>query len=712
MGWPYRFVNLSPEQISDRRRLLDLYGFYAWLSPIFLFSFLHIVQLLLARYPRSFTRRPFSKSPTFFQRNTRRLLWILDTPLPSDFGTLKVHLIGLLYTNWLIFLTIHQTGTDYMHLTKRLGHIAVSQLPLQYLLSVKSPLSPIQFVTGLTHETLNPYHRLSGRITHIFLLSHAILYLNFFFAISALPRRLYDRDVQLGILAITILTILSATARPIIRKKAYHKSFYVPHALLSFILIPAISAHVPYTRRYVFQVFALYLFNVITRKFNTTPPSSFATITPMDETNGALLHISIPAPKTPFGSPIPTWIPGQHVYLKSGHNPKFPRSPFTIASVPPILPNAADTEKVYRGYALPPMELIVRKLGGPTTAWLAGTRASASNDSDGKHVKTSGNVKDPAYPSFPATPQKTSKIDVLVEGPYGSSSSIVPALFSSISEATPENESQEGKGEDEEILLIGGGVGATYTLPIYVSLVTAQAQVQVKAEAETQSRRLAKRTERNGVDREEKEEQDEEKVEETNTTSPLSRRVRMQFHWIVRSQAEAEWGIEYLRKAITKTQHLNPAKPELLLNVKIHITSQASKEANRSSVHQVPTPPEDFTAINKEKMLTPSTSDDDMSKTSPVSPPAGIEVLNPGMRPNLCSLIDSVFSPHLPSQHNPNPASQRQKSSEPRPLHSRITVLICAPPSLTNAVRREVGRHVLQYGRDVVWHEETFGMGV
>lgn len=66
-------------------------------------------------------------------------------------------------------------------------------------------------------------------------------------------------------------------------------------------------------------------------------------------------------------------------------------------------------------------------------------------------------------------------------------------------------------------------------------------------------------------------------------------------------------------------------------------------------------------------------------------------------RPPLRSLIDSILSPN---------------TQAPKHKHSKITVLVCAPPGLTNALRKEVGRHVMDYGRDVVWHEEAFGMGV
>jgi Ferric reductase like transmembrane component/Ferric reductase NAD binding domain len=695
MGWPYQFVSLSPEQISERRRLLDLYGFYAWISPIIVVSAMYYGRRLLFDFSSSTSRSSATKPPTFLELNARRLSWILNTPLPSDFGTLKVHLTGVLYASWLLFLATHQTGTDYMHFTKRLGHIAVSQLPLQYLLSIKSPLSPIQLATKLTHETLNPYHRLTGRIVHVFLLAHAILYLNFFYWISALPRRLYARDVQLGLLSITLLTALAITARPTIRKKAYHKKFYVPHAVLSFLLIPAISAHVPYTRRYILQILIIYLFNVATRKANTTTPTTAANITAVPDTGNALLRISLPTPPPPFGSPIPTWIPGQHIYLKSGQNPIFPRSPFTIVSTPPVLPNAPENAKMYQGYPIPPTECVVRNLGGPTTGWLADSIPKPIIDAGTSPVRyINGIAIPPSKPPSPSASATQKKAEILMEGPYGSSSSFIPSLLASMSNVD--------SGE-EEVLLVAGGVGATHTIPIYLSLLSAATAAEARRSA--------------GKDQEQNQRQDRNKV-----FASISKRIH--FHWIVRSREEAQWGIEYLRSATvakTRTEAKKhdressvagaPAPASLSggmgANVTVHITSKP--DTNHEKAPTAPQPsiapasPENHNNTNEE---------------APTPIPIEIQILNPGTRPNLTHLISSVFSPAPTTPtprnsppHNANPDHNTPISGHANKHHG-ITVLVCAPPGLTKALRHEVGSHVWRHGRDVVWHEEAFGMGV
>jgi Ferric reductase like transmembrane component/Ferric reductase NAD binding domain len=682
MAWPYRFVSLSPEQIYERRKLLGLYGFCAWVSPIIVVLSIYLVRLLLTRTSSTSPHSSSNKASTFFQVNIRRLLWILESPLPSDFATVKVHLIGLLYISWLLFLTVHQTGDDYMHFTKRLGHNAVSQLPFQYLLSIKSPLSPIQLATNLTHETLNPYHRLTGRIIHLFLLAHSILYLNFFYAISVLPQRLYGRDVQLGILSITLLTALAITALSPLRQKAYHKIFYVPHVLLSFLLLPAIFAHVPYTRKYIFQTFVIYLFNAATRKINTSAPPTPAIVTPVEGTNGALLHMTIPIALPPFGSPIPTHSPGQHVYLKSGHNPMSPRSPFTIASVPPVLPPGK--EKPSRGYPIADMELVVRNLGGPTTAWLAGLNAGTlttmipKNKNESRVPIGASNTSANDTDDFQFSERK---INVLVEGPYGLSSFIPPLLSSFL----------DPKNRDEEVLLIAGGVGATFTLPVYISLLRMAIVAAAATPAPTIDGSEVKQPHGNkDID-----------INADTTARVASISKRIHFHWIVRSREEAEWGVEYLRQARSELRGLES------MNAKIYIThaskTEQQREPNGPSGHLAKSQDE----APMEKELPPTCAN--TAATSRIPQP-GVEIITQTQtsgsnRPSLSTLINSIFLPPPAQQPTPQPDKQGRK-------HNRITILICAPPALTNSVRKEVGRHVLGYGRDVGWHQEAFGMGV
>ncbi len=75
---------------------------------------------------------------------------------------------------------------DYLHLTKRFGAIAVSQFPIQYLLALKS-LNPFAFVFQSSHEQVNRWHRVLGRLIYALLCMHAMLYLNYFIQMTSIP---------------------------------------------------------------------------------------------------------------------------------------------------------------------------------------------------------------------------------------------------------------------------------------------------------------------------------------------------------------------------------------------------------------------------------------------------------------------------------------------------------------------------------------------
>ncbi|KAL9105411.1 MAG: hypothetical protein Q9227_009404 [Pyrenula ochraceoflavens] len=434
--WPYKFVQLSPAQILDRRELLDRYGHYAYMTPIYLMMVTYTVRLIpflwrtympdkvVARTRAQFATK-VPEMPSTLRIYWRRLLWWLDDPLTPEFGARKVHIIGLAYALWLLFLTFHNTGNDYLHMTKRFGHIAVSQLPLQYTMAIKSKRNPVQIAFGLSWEALNPYHRLFGRLVHIFVISHAMLYMNFFVMAGLLSKRLGDTDVRLGLAAFWTLNVLAITAIPPLRRSGYHTKFYRPHILAAFILLPLLAFHVPYTRKYIYQALAAYMFNGMARTSSTTNPPILASIMPVEGTN--LIKLCAPGPAWGLpplmGSGLPGWIAGQHVYLKQSVTPKDPRHPFTIVSQPLREGQDGGFESSY-------IDLVIRDLGGPMTGWLA------------------------------SKPKETKRLDrnvhVLIEGPYGQAEHFVPDLLASKKRGT--------------VLFVAGGVGATYTLPIYLSL--------------------------------------------------------------------------------------------------------------------------------------------------------------------------------------------------------------------------------------------------
>lgn len=179
------------------------------------------------------------------------------------------------------------TTTDYLHLTKSLGHVALSQLPLQALMSPVSYISSrptssslVSILTTIPQSALTPYHRLFGRVILApLLLSHANLYLSFFAQSphpdypSLIAKRIQDPDVQWGLGAISLAVSIILYARPLGRRQSSKRGstgsirserrvFYVVHLLLVAGLCAAAYFHVVHARVYVFQTLAAFLVNL------------------------------------------------------------------------------------------------------------------------------------------------------------------------------------------------------------------------------------------------------------------------------------------------------------------------------------------------------------------------------------------------------------------------------------------------------------------
>ncbi|EXJ79904.1 hypothetical protein A1O3_08189 [Capronia epimyces CBS 606.96] len=444
----YTFVSLTPAQLEERRTQLDLAGFHAWLAPIILLVTIWIYRQLRRRglNPSLLTDKA-SLSPNVSQRPPsrvqvllRRLHWVLNTTYMGEFGPFHVQLIGLGYFCWLLYLVFRATGNDYMHLTKSFGHVAISQLPMHYLLALKSPQSPITLATGLTHERLNAFHRLFGRMIHVLLGAHAVLYLGFFVKLGLLAKRVRDLDVQLGLSAFWVFNALALLALPAVRRRLYHSVFYRSHVVLSAVVLPLLFFHVPYTRVYVAQAAVFWILGGLLRQRGSETVSARSELL-----DGAVAATGSQLVSVRFT--VGAWSPlahakaGQHVYIR--HEGLLgPKNPFTIANVHPINHAVEDEdEKLQDGKAAQPeveVQLVLRNTGGPQTSYLSGL-AQKQN-------------------------KRPSKFALQVEGPYGESEMYIPRLLKGQHTGT-------GRGP---ILLIAGGVGVTYTLPIYMALLASQ----------------------------------------------------------------------------------------------------------------------------------------------------------------------------------------------------------------------------------------------
>ncbi|CAO1599765.1 hypothetical protein XANCAGTX0491_003480 [Xanthoria calcicola] len=436
MPLPYGFISLEDAQLQRRRHLLDFYGQAAqWSALLALLSYQlrFLVPCLLSKLrPSPHQHRKehaspvvssFEEHPLHEKQNQistwARFHWFLDQRVSqSGWGTWRVILIASGWLLWLSVLAVKDTGDDYLHLTKRFGIIAASQLPLHYMLALKSSWSPITYLTRLTHEELNPYHRALGRIILIFLSLHASFYLNFFIQKSLLAKRIRDPDVILGLLAITTFLTLGTTALAWVRQKNYFL-FFLVHVTASVLILPILYFHVSHLRTYIIESAIIYLILIAQRNTSvqTTPNAKLTRL------SHNLLSITIPL--TPSLSNSKTFHPGQHIYLSLPSQTRLRLNPFTIANLP-----QKDTH----------IRLVLRALNG-TTRLLANTIPSSS-------------------PS--KTPSKPTTIPLNIEGPYGAAANF-PNLATY-----------------DRILLVAGGVGATFTVPIYRHLIEQQECIHTK----------------------------------------------------------------------------------------------------------------------------------------------------------------------------------------------------------------------------------------
>ncbi|KAF2428793.1 hypothetical protein EJ08DRAFT_615065 [Tothia fuscella] len=416
----YAFVDLTHAQKEARRDSLDLHAAIAQGSIGLVLVFIQLYFLgrwLSERWSNGDEERPsspYAKHEEAIRKgalvakikwNWARLAWWCGEEIGWGIGKRGEIIFGGVWFLWLIFLCIQGTGDDYMHLTKRFGIIGASQLPFHYLLAMKSPYSPIQLLTRMSHEQLNIGHQILGRVIQTLLTLHAIFYLNFFVLVGLLAKRVKDRDVIIGLICISTFTVLGTAAAGLIRKWNY-RVFYVTHVVGASALLPLLFFHVHHVRPFVVECVVVLILNVVLRTLNTK--SYTGTLSLIPGTN--LIQFLIPLSGT-----TRKWKAGQHVYLlpPSSLSSKLPaqlrKNPYTIASLP-----KKDGQLL----------LVARTLNGNTKSLAATARAAEM--AEGSNNRT-----------------------LSVEGPYG-----VSPHFPDFSKY-------------DRILLVAGGVGATFIIPLW-----------------------------------------------------------------------------------------------------------------------------------------------------------------------------------------------------------------------------------------------------
>ncbi|KAL2268378.1 hypothetical protein VTJ83DRAFT_3224 [Remersonia thermophila] len=449
MAWPnYHFVDLNKAEKQVRRAAINRYALYAQLSALVPIAIIVAYRLVRRAAASRRSRGDYAavpSSPVLKQRRdsglgswasrARSLRWwlgedvvVLDTVL----GQRDQWLIGLAWTAWLLVLCVLETGDDYLHLTKRIAAVAVSQWPLQYLLAAKPPLNPVAYVLQTSHEQVNRWHRVLARITGFLIGLHAALYLAFFVRRGRLDR-LGDPVVVAGVVAFLALNLLLTTALRPARSRSY-RVFYVVHVLAGLAVPALLLLHARHARLFLAESLAAFLLNGAARKRGTVTADAAVRAIPGTD----LIRISASVPRGKLDRFRAA--PGAHVFLSlpgggggaARDGPasssrllfEFLLNPFTVASVDE---DAGD------------LTLVARRRRGPMTAAL-GRLAGASSSSS--RPSNSGVFHD-----------NEERIPLCIEGPYGPAARLARLCT----------------GYDR-VLLVAGGIGATFALPLYRAL--------------------------------------------------------------------------------------------------------------------------------------------------------------------------------------------------------------------------------------------------
>ncbi|KAK8247627.1 ferric reductase like transmembrane component-domain-containing protein [Phyllosticta capitalensis] len=425
----YEFFELDKAAKVARRQSLDESASIAQWSilPILaLIQLAFLAQWVIARCAGETPRSPHPQ-PMTIGRNTwivrtkatwTKFRWWADEPLRKGWFTSGETLLAGIWTLWLLFLCVNKTGNDYLHLTKRFGIVAASQLPLHYLLAMRSAYSPIQLLTRLSYERVIAIHELLGKIVTFILALHTGFYFNFFVQKGVLAKRIRDVDVITGSIGFVMFATMSTTALSVLRHWNY-RVFYTTHILLALIVVDVLIFHVSHIRVYVFEMFGAFLLLQLLRQALTRQYKGTIALIPGTD----LVRVVIPLPTDKAAC---RFKPGQHVHLSrpllgsvslaSAFAMRYRTNPFTIASVP-----QKDRQIV----------LVARALSG-NTRHLAQIARSLRSD---------GNS------------EKSVALPLTLEGPYGTAGSF------------------PNFKEFDRVLLVAGGVGGTFTVPIFRSIV-------------------------------------------------------------------------------------------------------------------------------------------------------------------------------------------------------------------------------------------------
>ncbi|EXA52431.1 hypothetical protein FOVG_00723 [Fusarium oxysporum f. sp. pisi HDV247] len=446
MGWPYEFLTLTDEEKHQRRLSLDYYAYIAHLSafvPALLFLVIRLINRVRKGRNSGYLQVPGSPGvKANRQRWISRVMekgpivqWWLGEDvvfMGRHWGQRDEWVLGTAWAVWLLVLSVRGTGKDYLHLTKRVGIVATSQMPIQYLLALKA-LNPYAYLLHSSHEHLNRYHRVLGRIIYSLLILHAILYNIFFIESGIWFKRFFAPVVFAGVAGITVLHVLNGTAMARVRQASY-RLFFIVHLFGAFAIPPLIYYHAPSSRFYIAEAVGVFVLDLAARKITTITAPAVTEAIP--GTSLVKVSAKLPAPKIAKY----TARPGSHIYLNvpAASRPgigqfsapylvfEFLYNPFTVAST-----NQETGELTF----------VARTRNGPMTNRL-------------HHLSSTTNAGG-----------STEKVELNIEGPYGAIGKTFNDLINS---------------GINRILIVAGGVGATFAVPLYHAILAENSTTNVQ----------------------------------------------------------------------------------------------------------------------------------------------------------------------------------------------------------------------------------------
>ncbi|KAL7421724.1 hypothetical protein Q5752_003495 [Cryptotrichosporon argae] len=313
----------------------------------------------------------------------------------------------------------------------RAGFLALANLPVILLLSLKSPLPLPVFLPTMSYEHYNFLHRWAGRTMWLASTVHGALWLHQFIALDEYDQVWADKTKR-GMLSYGLLCMVVLTSLKPVRRYCY-QLFWIAHVMFFTGFFAAISYHTPYSRPWIYPCVAIYAYDHFVRllRYRIKP----AVLVPVDPTL-TMVHI----PTCDAG-----WLPTQHVFLRVFAGPGiFESHPFTITNAPPSSAGAP------RGI------ILYAKVAGDWTRRLhALARAGAglvATDFDwtidgaceGERYEMADRERLIKGDAKDGLDHPGARVTVMLDGPYG-------GLTMDL-------------GDYESVLLVAGGSGVTYAL--------------------------------------------------------------------------------------------------------------------------------------------------------------------------------------------------------------------------------------------------------